>query len=145
MTRHRTVSIRSSHISRLNNDVFGCAMTDNAESAFAVVRFNERTYQSWGVLAVIKGIDAAQRTLGDFEVGLSEENKRVGWCYFLEEADLRPGMDPEKATKLSTSAARSSRGVSSGREHPSFAQSHLVGIGFLNLWHRLLVVLRSRL
>lgn len=75
-------------------------MTDKSDSSFAVVRFNERTYQSGGVVAVIKGIEVAQRTLDDFDWYQSEESRREGWRYFLEETDLRPGMDPEKATKL---------------------------------------------
>jgi len=75
-------------------------MTHKSESSFAVVQFNERTYQSGGVLAVIKGLDAAQRTLKDFDLYQSEESRRAGWRFFLEETDLRPGMDPEKATTL---------------------------------------------
>ena len=75
-------------------------MTDKSEFSFAVVRFDERTYESGGVVAVIKGIEAAQRTLNDFDWCQSEENRRVGWLYFLEETDLRPGMNPEKATEL---------------------------------------------
>ena len=75
-------------------------MTDKTRASFAVVRFNEQTYQSGGVLAVIKGIDAAQRTLRDFDWSESEENRRAGWRYFLEETDLRPGTDPQEATKL---------------------------------------------
>jgi len=75
-------------------------MTNKSESSFVVVRFNERTYQPGGVVAVIKGIEAAQRTLNDFDWCQSEENRRVGWLYFLEETDLRPGMNPEKATEL---------------------------------------------
>jgi hypothetical protein len=75
-------------------------MTDESEFSFAVVRFNERTYQSGGVVAVIKGVGAAQRTLNDFDWCQSEENRCAGWRYFLERTDLRPGMDPEKATKL---------------------------------------------
>jgi hypothetical protein len=75
-------------------------MTDKSKSSFAVVQFNERTYQSGGVVAVIKGIEVAQRTLDDFDWCQSEGNRRAGWRYFLEETDLRPGMDPEKATKL---------------------------------------------
>jgi hypothetical protein len=75
-------------------------MTDNAEFSFAVVRFNEQTYQSGGVVAVIKGTTAAEKTLNDFDWCLSEENRRAGWRYFLEKTDLRPGMDPEQATKL---------------------------------------------
>jgi hypothetical protein len=75
-------------------------MTDESESSFAVIRFNERTYQSAGVVAVIKGIEAAQRTLNDSDWCQSQEDRKVGWRYFLEETDLRPGMDPEQATKV---------------------------------------------
>ena len=75
-------------------------MKDKSESSFAIVRFNERTYLSGGVVAVIKGIEAAQRTLNDFQWRQSEESRRAGWRYFLEKTDLRSGMDPEKATKL---------------------------------------------
>jgi hypothetical protein len=78
----------------------GCDMTDKSEFSFAVVRFNERTYQSGGVVAIIKGVEAAKRTLANFDWCQSEENRREGWRYFLEKTDLRPGMDPEKATKL---------------------------------------------
>jgi len=75
-------------------------MTDKSESSFAVVQFNERTYQAGGVAAVIKGIEAAQRTLNDFDWCQSGENRKAGWRYFLEETDLRPGTDPEKAAAL---------------------------------------------
>jgi hypothetical protein len=75
-------------------------MTDESVSSFAVVRFNERTYQPGGVVGVVKGIKSAQRTLDNFDGCQSEENRRAGWRYFLEKTDLRPGMDPEKATKL---------------------------------------------
>jgi len=78
----------------------GCDMTDESESSFAVIRFNERTYQSAGVVAVIKGIEAAQRTLNDSDWCQSQEDRKVGWRYFLEETDLRPGMDPKQATEL---------------------------------------------
>ena len=84
----------------LPSESLGSDMTDKSESFFAVVRFNEQTYQSGGVVAVIKGTEAAERTLNDFDWCQSEENRRAGWCYFLEETNLRPGMDPEKATKL---------------------------------------------
>jgi hypothetical protein len=39
------------------NNALGFDMTDKSESSFTVVRFNERTYQSGGVVAVIKGIE----------------------------------------------------------------------------------------
>ena len=72
----------------------------NRKISFAVIRFNERTYQSAGVVAVIEGIEAAQKTLNDSDWCQSPEDRKVGWRYFLEETDLQPGMDPEKATKL---------------------------------------------
>jgi hypothetical protein len=75
-------------------------MKDKSESSFAVVGFNERTYESGGVVAVIKGIAAAKKTLHDFDWCQSPEDRRAGWRYFLEETDLRPGIDAEKATKL---------------------------------------------
>jgi hypothetical protein len=75
-------------------------MTNECESSFAVVRFNERTYQPGGVVAVIKGIKVAERILKDFDSFQSEKSRRAGWGYFLEKTDLQPGMDPEKATKL---------------------------------------------
>jgi hypothetical protein len=84
----------------LPSESLGSDMTDKSGSSFAVVRFNEQTYQSGGVVAVIKGTEAAERTRNDFDCYQSEENRRAGWRYFLEETDLRPGMDPEKATKL---------------------------------------------
>jgi len=85
---------------RSEQQCLGCDMTDKSKRSFAIVRFNKRTYQSGGVMAVIKGVKAAQRALNDFDGCQSEENRSAGWRYFLEETDLRPGMDPEKATQL---------------------------------------------
>ena len=77
-------------------------MTDKSETSFAVVRFNERTYQSGGVVAVIKGMEAAQRTLNDFDWCQSAEHPREGWRYFLEETNLQPGMDPRQSPHAAT-------------------------------------------
>jgi hypothetical protein len=75
-------------------------MTKNSHHSFAIIRFNEKTYKSGGVVAVVKGVESAQRTLNDFEWCQSQEDRSSGWRYFLEESDLQPGTDPEKATKL---------------------------------------------
>jgi hypothetical protein len=75
-------------------------MPNKSYASIAVVRFNERTYQSGGVVAVIKGTKAAEEILKDFVRCQSEENRRAGWRYFLEKTDLRPGIDVEQATKL---------------------------------------------
>ena len=73
-----------SHLCRLNNNALGCDLTDKSESSFAVVRFNERTYQSGGVVAVIKGIEVAQRTLNDFDWCQSEESRTSGEFRFWD-------------------------------------------------------------
>jgi hypothetical protein len=75
-------------------------MTNNSDRSFAIVRFNEKTYVSGGVMAVVKGAESAERTLNDFEWGQSQEDRSAGWRYFVEETDLQPGTDPAKATKL---------------------------------------------
>jgi hypothetical protein len=75
-------------------------MTGESGSSFAVVRFNKRTYQSGGVVAVIKGVNAAKKILKEFDSCRTEASRMEGWCYFLEKTDLEPGMDPAKATQL---------------------------------------------
>src|ERR1035441_4984485 len=71
-----------------------------SKASFAIIRYNFRTYESGGVMAVIKGRGNAETKMGHFEGGQSKEDRNVGWRYFLEKTDLKPGMDPEKATKL---------------------------------------------
>jgi hypothetical protein len=75
-------------------------MTNNSDHAIAIIRFNEKTYVSGGVVAVVKGTESAQRALNDFEWCQSQEDRSSGWRYFLEETDLQPGTDPAKATRL---------------------------------------------
>jgi len=75
-------------------------MTHNSDHSFAIIRFNEKTYVSGGVMAVVKGNESAQRALNDFEWCQSQEDRSSGWRYFLEETDLQAGTDPAKATKL---------------------------------------------
>ncbi|HSZ02795.1 MAG TPA: hypothetical protein VK788_25095 [Terriglobales bacterium] len=75
-------------------------MTHNSDYSFAIIRFNEKTYMSGGVVAVVKGTESAQKTLNDFEWCQSQEDRGSGWRYFLEETDLQPGIDPAKATRL---------------------------------------------
>lgn len=72
----------------------------NKSLAFAVIRYNVRTYEPGGVMAVIKGRAKAEAAVTQFEIERSREDRAVGWGYFLEQTDLQPGMDPEKATSL---------------------------------------------
>ena len=102
-------------------------MTSKPDPSFAVVQFNNRTYQPGKVVAVIKGTNAGERILKDLNSCLSEENRRAGWGYFLEETDLEPGMDAEKATSIRQSRfdsqeARRPTGVA----HPSKLGQRLI-------------------
>ncbi|HZR57796.1 MAG TPA: hypothetical protein VFA74_13055 [Terriglobales bacterium] len=75
-------------------------MQDDSKACFAIIRHNVRTYESGGVVAVIKGRTAAENILSQQEKGQGSEDRHAGWRYFLEKTDLRPGMDPTEATNL---------------------------------------------
>src|SRR5437899_9203390 len=81
-------------------DIREGAVADHLKSSFAIIRFNSRTYESGGVMAVLKAHTAAEHLMRDYEFGQSEEDRYNGWRYFLEETDLAPGMNADEATKL---------------------------------------------
>jgi hypothetical protein len=69
-------------------------------ASFAIIRYNLRTYEPGGVMAVIKGRGKAEVSVQNFQSGQSRADSLAGWGYFLETTDLRPGMDPLKATSV---------------------------------------------
>jgi hypothetical protein len=75
-------------------------MQDDSKTCFAIIRHNVRTYESGGVVAVIKGRTTAENILSQQEKGQGSEDRHAGWRYFLEKTDLKPGMDPVEATNL---------------------------------------------
>jgi hypothetical protein len=75
-------------------------MRSQSTVTFAIIRYNLRTYEPGGVMAVIKGRAKADAAITQFEIEQSREDRAAGWGYFLEQSDLQPGMDPEKATSL---------------------------------------------
>jgi hypothetical protein len=75
-------------------------MRRKSTASFAIIRYNLRTYQPGGVMAIIKGRGKAEATIAQLESEQSSEDRFAGWGYFLETTDLRPGMDPQKATSL---------------------------------------------
>jgi hypothetical protein len=75
-------------------------MRSKSTASFAVIRYNLRTYEPGGVMAILKGRRKAEAMLAQFESEKSREDRVAGWGYFLEETDLPPGMDPQKATSL---------------------------------------------
>jgi hypothetical protein len=75
-------------------------MQVESKGSFAVIRYNLRTYESGGVMAVIKGRESAESILKQFEQSQTSEDRHIGWRYFLEKTDLKAGMDPVEATNL---------------------------------------------
>ena len=75
-------------------------MSGDSKGSFAVIRYNLRTYGTGGVMAVIRGRETAESILKQFEQSQSSDDRHIGWRYFLEKTDLRPGMDPAEATNL---------------------------------------------
>ena len=57
-----------------------------------------RTYQSAGVLAVVRGRQRAESELKMFEDSQDSPDREEGWRYFIEKTALEPGTDPAEAT-----------------------------------------------
>ena len=73
---------------------------DELKASYVVIRHNVRTYESAGVVEVVKGRTNAESTLKNFESEQSPSDRHEGWRYFLEKTDLKAGMDPVEATAL---------------------------------------------
>ena len=55
---------------------FGRGMADHLKSSFAIVCFNSRTYESGGVVAVVKAHAAAEHLLRDYEFAVETSRAR---------------------------------------------------------------------
>jgi len=75
-------------------------MRNKPTTTFAIIRYNLRTYEPGGVMAIIKGRGKAEVTVQNFQSEQSRADCLAGWGYFLETTDLEPGMDPQKATSV---------------------------------------------
>jgi hypothetical protein len=71
---------------------------DESKASYAVIRHNVRTYESGGVVEVVKGLQNAESTMKAFEAGQSPEDRHVGWRYFLERTKITAGTNPAEAT-----------------------------------------------
>jgi len=79
--------------------VNGIYLTNEESSApYAIICHNVRTYQSAGVVAVVRGKRTAEATLKDLESSQSSTDRHAGWRYFIEKTDLKAGTDPAEAT-----------------------------------------------
>jgi hypothetical protein len=73
---------------------------DEIKASYVVIRHNVRTYESAGVVEVVKGRTNAESTLKGFEDNQSPADRHEGWRYFLEKTTLKAGTDPAEATVL---------------------------------------------
>jgi hypothetical protein len=72
---------------------------DHPTASYAIILHNIRTYQSGGVLAVVRGKKSAASKLRNFEDSQDSSDRHEGWRYFMEKTDLQAGMDPIEATQ----------------------------------------------
>jgi len=75
-------------------------MDRESKVSFAIIRFNSRSYESGGVMEVVRGRQNAASAVRRLHDGQSKEDWALGWRYFAEVTDLKPGTDPAKATRL---------------------------------------------
>ncbi len=73
---------------------------DELKVSYVVIRHNVRTYESAGVVEVVKGRQNAETTLKNFEAEQSSADRHEGWRYFLEKSTLKAGTNPAEATEL---------------------------------------------
>jgi len=77
----------------------GAALTrEEASTSYLVIRHNVRTYQSAGVVEVIKGKQNAETAVKKYEEGQVSSDRHEGWRYFLEKTEMKAGTDPTEAT-----------------------------------------------
>lgn len=73
---------------------------DELKASYVVIRHNVRTYESAGVVEVVKGRTNAESALKRFESDQNPADRHEGWRYFLEKTTLKAGTDPTEATEL---------------------------------------------
>jgi len=78
----------------------GGSLTTRDESTFsyAIIRHNVRTYESGGVVQVIRGKQSAETTVKQYEDSQSPEDRHAGWRYFPEKTEIKPGTNAVEAT-----------------------------------------------
>ena len=78
----------------------GLSLTrDHLTASYAIIRHNIRTYQSAGVVAVVRGKHSAESELKKFEDFQDSSDRHEGWRYFIEKTNLTAGTDPAEATQ----------------------------------------------
>src|ERR1700722_20792372 len=94
---------------------------DELKASYVVIRHNVRTYESAGVVEVVKGRQNAESTLKNFEAEQSSADRHEGWRYFLEKSTLKAGTEPAEATELRQAEleSRENKATQAGSGSPS--------------------------
>jgi len=71
---------------------------DEISASYAIIRHNIRTYQSAGVVQVLRSKQSAEAALESLESSQDSQDRHAGWRYFIEKTTFKPGMDPSEAT-----------------------------------------------
>jgi hypothetical protein len=89
---------------------------EELKACYVVIRHNVRTYESGGVVEVVRGRPNAESTLKKFESEQSPADRHEGWRYFLEKSTIKAGTDPAEATELRQAEleSRESKAVQDG-------------------------------
>ena len=90
--------LNSEHISEHTANGFFLTHDDPIAS-YVIIRHNVRTYQSDGVMAVVKGKRNAEVEMKKFEDSQEPSDRHEGWRYLIDETNLKPGTDPAEATR----------------------------------------------
>jgi hypothetical protein len=69
-------------------------------ASYAIIRHNVRTYQSGGVVEVVRGKQNAESALRNLKESQASADHQEGWRYFFERSDLKAGTNPAEATRL---------------------------------------------
>jgi len=72
---------------------------DEHSASYAIILHNVRTYQSGGVIQVVRGKQNAESALKELEASQEPPDHHEGWRYFLERTDMKAGTDPAEATQ----------------------------------------------
>lgn len=80
--------------------VTGVLLKHESDSSYVIIRHNIRTYQSGGVVEVVKGSHRAENEIKTFQECQTSSDRLEGWRYFSEITSLAPGTDPVEATRL---------------------------------------------
>jgi len=94
------IKAASNHSMALKQAANGLSLThEELTASYAIIRHNVRTYQSAGVVEVVRGKQNAESSVKKFEDSQGSADRHEGWRYFFEKTNSVAGTDPAQATR----------------------------------------------